>query len=353
LINGVKVNAESFRVALDNSISIAPGETYNLVVYTQIPYTTSIDTIQFALTDAANAQQAKTLYRFSSNGIAEIGKKSIDAIYEIEGVGRKSAVNIYKAGLYDNEKEKVMYVELDYENKESRAGTVVPISGYVSNVDGEIYDLQFTNYTGKIKANGKVILSGWAVLPKEFSNQDVELVIGQSVKGNAGDSNDAQENVIVKAQGFELKEDRLAGTQSSLINIPFHQYRFSMRNIYLNLGASPQGNQIDGLTLTFNYDLGRDAEARETAEAHKLILEIVNQDTKKATFSTEFEFDTLPGSNSLKEGTGFTKTVTFQDNDISSKIDTYGSYVLNVYDQIGEQKIRLATKELRWFRTEQ
>jgi len=353
LINGVKVNAESFRVALDNSISIAPGETYNLVVYTQIPYTTSIDTIQFALTDAANAQQAKTLYRFSSNGIAEIGKKSIDAIYEIEGVGRKSAVNIYKAGLYDNEKEKVMYVELDYENKESRAGTVVPISGYVSNVDGEIYDLQFTNYTGKIKANGKVILSGWAVLPKEFSNQDVELVIGQSVKGNAGDSNDAQENVIVKAQGFELKEDRLAGTQNSLINIPFHQYRFSMRNIYLNLGASPQGNQIDGLTLTFNYDLGRDAEARETAEAHKLILEIVNQDTKKATFSTEFEFDTLPGSNSLKEGTGFTKTVTFQDNDISSKIDTYGSYVLNVYDQIGEQKIRLATKELRWFRTEQ
>lgn len=351
-INGVKVNAESYSVTLDNSISIAPGETYNLVVYTQIPYTTSIDSVQFALTDVSDSQQAKTLYRFTSSGAAEIAKNSIDATYEIEGVGRRSAVNIYKAGLYDNENEKVFYVELDYENKEGRSGSIVPISGYISNAEGDIHSLQFTNYAGKLKAGGKVILSGWVVLPEDYNEEDISLVIGQSVKGGADNGNEGQDSVTVKAAGFDLPEDRLAGTQNSLIDIPFHKYRLSMRNMFLNLSSSPNSNQIDGLSLTFNYDLGSEAESRETAETHKLILEIVNQDAKKATFTTEFELDTLPGTNTPREGSRFNKTITFQDSEISSKIETYSTYVLNVYDQIGEQKIRLATKELRWFRTE-
>jgi len=353
IINGVKVSAESRKVALDNSINIAPGETYNLVVYTRIPYTTRVDTIQFALTDGEDAQQAKTLYRFTSNGIGDIPKKPMDAVYAIDGAGRRSAVNIYKAGLYDNDKEKVFYVELDYENKENRAGTIVPISGYVSNADGEIHELKFSNYTEKLKAGGKVILSGWAILPDGYDDEDVSLVIGQSVAGSAPeDGNAPPDSVTVKAEGFELPKDKLAGTQTGLIDIPFHQYRVSMRNIFLNLGVSPMSNQIDQLTLNFNYDLGRAAESRETAETHKLILEIVNQDTNKAAFSAEFAFDTLPGTDEPKEGTGFSKTITFQDSDITSKIRTYSTYVLNVYDQIGEQKIRLATRELRWFRTE-
>jgi len=117
--------------------------------------------------------------------------------------------------------------------------------------------------------------------------------------------------------------------------------------------SDPDNPQIVGMSLNFNYDLSKVLESGETAEAHKLVIEVLNLDTKKSTLSTEFELDLEPGTAStLKEGTGFAKKLIFKDDNISSKITTYNKYLLKIYDQVGDQKVVLASKELKWFVTE-
>lgn len=348
LINGVKINSEPVKVKVDNSISIAPGETYNLVVLAEIPYTTRIDNIQFALVDTTDPQKEKKPFRFTSKGISAIKKNIFNSSYEITGTGRRSAVRIHKAGLYDSERDKVFYVELDYENKENRTGPTVPIAGYISNADGEILHLKFSNYAGRLKSKGKVLLSGWAVLPEDYNEEGINLVIGQKVTSSAGDG-ELKDTVIVKAEGFVLPTERLDATREELTDLSFGKYKLSMRNVALNLRASPQTYELEGLELKFSYDLASDTVSREIAESHKLILEIVNQDTNRTTYEAEFELEKEPGTDKPKEGTGILKTIVIKDNEVWSKIGSYNRYVLNVYDQVGDQKIRLASKELRWF----
>ncbi|MEK3883916.1 hypothetical protein [Paenibacillus sp. PL2-23] len=356
MINGVKLNVEAKKITLNNNVTIAPGQSINLLVYSNIPYSTSITNISFILTNqtSSDANSHKHLFQFTSNTINEIASIQENETYSTKIVGQRSDVNIKRSRLINFEDSQIFYVELDLTNKEARASKIAELGGYLSNDLGEIIPVSFSQTNNQIRANGRVLISGWAKVPQSFKDSKMEFVMGQKV-GTTGSENDEESSatgIIIKPVKYKLNFDSTA-INTSFSNIAIGGYELSLSKIHASLHVTGMFT-VSGVKLQTNYSLKRDKSYDLIAGDHKVLVEFVDQNTGKPTYSKQFGIGATQAQETiLKPTEDGTLEIIFEDEHIQNKIQKYDDYVINIYTVIQDAKILLASKQLKWFQTTQ
>jgi len=357
MVNGVKVENEATAVTLDDSITIAPGETYNMVVYSKIPYSTTVSKITFVAVEPEKDKAAKVLYQFSGQQLSSIPVYAKDKAYEIANTGKKASVKLVRNAIFSGTVNNQFYAEFAVENKELRMANLSKLGGYLKDANGQIVPVTFASLKNKVLPNGKVLLSAWAVLPNGFNNKDYSLFIGQSVgasggSGASGEGAAPSADAIVKLASYKLGANNLADINTSFQNIQLAGYTVSLSKFLTQLKVGG-GFNVEGVYTKLNYSLKKDEQYDYIAGDHKLVIEFVNQDSLKAAYSKVFTLgDVAEGSQDevLKEGTGLPLDVLFNDSEVQSKISDYKQYTINVYDEFQGTRLLVAAKEnLNWF----
>ncbi|WP_373232252.1 hypothetical protein [Cohnella sp.] len=352
-INGIQLNAEETKTSvLDQVALLGPNSSYSYFVYSKIPYTTNIGKITFAITEKAGTEGSKTLYYFSDSRTSSVPTSNIMTSYMINSAGKKSEVVLKKSALYSGVKSDLLYVEFEYSNKESRSILPSLLGGYLQNENMITMPVSFSQYKEKIFPNGKVLLFAWADVPKKFTTNFADFVMGQNVLTNPPE-NTTESIALANSVKFRINKDSNQTTKNDFKKIEFVDSQLSLNNIIASVNVSLTGGgtyEIDGIRLDFKYDLEKIATYDDIAEKHNILLEIVDQDEKKATFTQKFSISTTEeGSDVLADGLNTAKSVVFKDADVMGKIKEFKKYKLNVYHLLNDNKFLLASKELSWY----
>ncbi|GGD92391.1 hypothetical protein [Paenibacillus nasutitermitis] len=368
MVNGVKVGTEQKVVALDESVTVAPGASYEAVVYSEIPYTTAIDKITFVSTEPVPDKDGKQLYQFSGQTLSETPVQDIDVPYDVTSIGKRASVKVTRSAVFNGDLKNNFYVELEAVNKEARAALIANLGGYIKDKNGIIVPVQFAEVKEKLSPNGKALVSAWAQISKNFDTTSYQFIIGQAIKaptetnpggetgngtGNGsgtGTGTPTEIPVIVKPVSYTLKGSDGQGTKQGLTGITFggHTLDLNHVNVYLNVTGE---YTVQGLKMLFDYKLSKDKQYDYIAGDHKLLVEFVNKDTLKTTYTKQFALGT-PGTDEelLKEAAESTPvTIAFADTEIQSKVQKYEDYTVNIYDVFQNTKLLIATKDLKWF----
>ncbi|QYR22093.1 hypothetical protein KZ483_03455 [Paenibacillus sp. sptzw28] len=369
MVNGVKVGTEQKAVALDDSITIAPEASYELVVYSEIPYTTAIDKITFVSTEPVQDKAGKQLYQFSGQKLSDIPVRNTDISYDITNIGKRASVKVLRSAVFIGDVKNNFYAEFEAVNNETRAALIAKLGGYIQDKNGIVAPVQFAEVKDKLSPNGKALISAWAAIPKSFDTAAYQLILGQAITsgggtggstgtGSNGSTTDGsgsgtgttdQSVVIVKPISYSLSGSNGPSTKTQLTDINFAGYTLNLRHINAFLNVTGEFS-VQGLKLTMDYSLVKDDQYDYIAGDHKLLIEFVNKDTSKVTYSKQYALATA-GANEelLPEAKDLPLTVTFSDPDIQSKIQKYDDYTLNIYDVFQNTKLLVASKDLRWF----
>lgn len=351
MINGVKLDLTTNKAALDSKVTIAPRSTYNFVVYTSIPYTTSIDNVSFILSDKPTGSESeKTVYRFNGQKLSEIDSLNSSGVYSLNIAGRHAEAKLTRTALYSGLTENYFYAEFDVTNKESRSTQLSDYNGYLTDETGEVIPVTFSEMKQKTSVNGKVLVSAWAKVKKGTEIENYDFVFGQTVS-NSGEE-EKENNLIIKPVKLKLDGNDTDGIKTSLTDIPLPGYDLSLHRVNAILNVEGMYT-VTGLKLLFDYNLEREESYDYIAGDHKLMIEFVDQGSGKATYSKQFSL-TVPanGEERLQEAINQSMEIKFEDTLIQSKIQAYDKYKLNVYHVFQDAKILIASKDLKWFTIE-
>ncbi|WP_127510145.1 hypothetical protein [Paenibacillus humicus] len=373
MVNGVRIGTEQKAVSLDQSVTLAPGATLEAIVSAEIPYSTSIQQISFVSTEPAADKPGKMLYQFTGQQLSEIKTSTIGTPYVIDGTGQKSSISIKRTAIYKSDAAQTFYTELEAVNKEARTAQIASIGGYLVDKNGLSVPIQFAELKDRISPEGKALLSAWAQLPRAFSGDSYQLVLGQTVgstgsvappsteqpssggssgsTGTANPSTPITASVLAKPTAYTFIGSAADETANSLKDLKIGGYSLSLTKTALFLNAKDLYT-VDGLRLQTTYSLQRDSQYEAIAGTHKLVVEVVNQDNNKTTVSKTFQIGAgVQGSTDdiLKEGQDIDFKIFFSDPDIQSKLQSNSKYRLNLYDVFQGSQIRIASKEYPWF----
>ncbi|MWC27206.1 hypothetical protein [Paenibacillus sp. MMS18-CY102] len=350
LVNGVQIENESKLVALDDTITIGPGETYNYIVYTSIPYTTTIGKIAFVATEPVKDKPAKKLYQFSGQAVNTIPVYQKNMAYSITSTGKHATIQLSRNAIFKGETSNVFYSEFVIQNKESRLANLAKLGAYLKDKNGQIVPVTFATMKEKVMPNGKVLMSAWATLPSGFDQTSYGLFIGQSIEtAPVQGSTTTTQSVIIKPVNYQLGKEE-AVTNTTLQHLSFASYDLSLQKVRADMLVSGDYN-VDGIQLRMNYSLVKDTKYDIVAGEHKVMFEFVNNDRRKAVYTKTFNLTSVEGSQDelLKEGTEIPLSVIFKDTQVQNQLDDHDTYTLNVYDVFQNAKILIGSKKLTWF----
>lgn len=369
MINGVKLGTEQKALAMDDSITIAPGATANFVIYSQIPYTTSIDKISFVSTEPIQDKAGKQLYQFSAQKLSDIPIKELSDGYSINSIGKRSTIKVLRTAIFEGTTKNNFYAEFDAVNNELRSSSIAPLGGYIIDRNGIVIPVQIATVSDKLSPNGKALLSAFATIPKSFDTSSYKLILGQTISmdnssggtaGSTGTGNDStgssntgantKSSVLVNMVSYPLTNEATA-TSSDLSKIQFAGYTLGLH--YINAFLSVAGQyDVNGLKMTLDYNLTKNNDYEFITGDHKILVEFVNQDNNHVTYSQTFALETTTGNDQvLTISDDNPLTILFNDSEIQSKILHYDTYKINVYDVFQNSKLLLASKEMNWFTT--
>lgn len=349
LINDVKVESEYQTVGLDRVINIAPNSTYQLVVYTKIPYTTVINSVGFVLTDKVDENRMKSLFQFSSASISPVQKIGTNLKYDIQTVGSRGSVKIIDTQVYSGESNQYFFAEIELTNNEARSSQPAELTGYLIDGNERLVPVMFTTTDQKVASGGRMYLSAYAVAGKTFDMSDFEFVMGQAVSHSSGGNE--SDKILVNPVSHQLRNADKP-VKSDFADVRFGPYHFTFRNILATLNVAGLYD-VTGVKLELSYDMEIDESYDVIAGEHQLVFEFVDQDPAKATYEKAFKINAKDDDQvTLKPGEFIDLQIVYDDRDVQSKVNNYRNYKLNIYGMIDDTKILLASKELRWFTRE-
>ena len=342
-IDGVKLTEESTKVVnLDRLIAVAPNQSYRIVTYTEIPYSQSAKEIMFNMTEKSTVG-AKSIHRFKVSSMTNAKLLGSNESYKIDTAGGRGEVNVIKSNVYSGTQTDMFFAQLEYENKEQRSSIPSKLRGYIENSKEDIVELNVKNYESKILPNGKAVLNVWAVIPKGYESQKLNLYIGESI-----DTEDELTNVMINPAytQYVYKEDKPV---TSFKDLPFMQYNVSLDSFYAQLGSSDDGS-ADTINLNLEYDLALREGAPAYSDAQSIVVEYVDPQVSSVKFSKSFAIgDGEEGS--LQLGTNKKLEISYTNPQIQAL--TLSEYKVNVYVQYQNHKQLIATKDFLFGNLEQ
>jgi len=347
MINGVRLTGDTQVLSLDQNISIAPNGSNNLTVYTKIPYSTSIGTVSFVLTEEEKDKPVRNLFQFSGQQLKTMPAYAATTGYAINNIGNQSNIKVNKTNIFKGENANYFYSEFEVTNMESRPSQLANIGAYIKDKAGNMSTLKVAEIKQRVSANGKILLTAWGKVGRTFDMTNYQLVFGQAL-GQPAQEGAEKESILINPVSYKIVKDQPVVADLKE-DIKFSIYTLSLHNIQSILNVTGLYS-VEGVKVSFDYDLKVDKSYDFVTDEHKLVFEFVDQEAAKTTYTKEVSlFSSAENQLSMKEGTGVPMEILFSDSSIQSKVRDYDKYVLNIYDVIDGAKVLIASKEIKWF----
>ena len=337
LLDGVLIKDGTAEfVTLDNIIGLQPRTSLRFIVLAKIPYTYEFSDIEIVLYEQGSEKDIKIspfTYEKPLNTLRIIEE---GMNYRLTDVGRRATIQIKNAQTYEGLDTNIVYTELDITNDEKRMTELTRLHAYFQTEDGTSFPASVSKITGKVAPSGHVLMSVWSEVPKNFTIDDMNLILGQGIaegKLSTGDKEaTAYANAVLMKIADESKE-----LDTDLQDLTIYPYTFSLRKI--KLLAVDQTK----FKMEFAYDVSKSSFYESIPEKHSLVVEIINGFNK---YSKEIAFE--EGTEFLEIGQGLRKTIFFEDPELFNN-NKFQDYTINLYDQFQGHKKLLATKDLKWY----
>ena len=101
--------------------------------------------------------------------------------------------------------------------------------------------------------------------------------------------------------------------------------------------------------MAFDYDLIKNDAVYPNAEDQKLFIEFIDHGKNRLTYTKELSFDSKEmKDDTLLVGKALEKTITFNESGLYLKTDM-NNVTINNYKDFKENKMLLATRDVKWF----
>lgn len=342
------VNVEAKIVRMDKAITLQPGKEITIQFAGKIPYTDEFSTINLYVQEKATDNKTVDLLTFKHNkdlmnmAFIPMGEK-----IELTDTGQSAAYAVHSDQTFHSDTSDMYAVLVEVQNMEKR---FTPLRSQVAQfkaADGTVFPASITAPEGKVMPGGKALQYIWAMVPKGYKTEGMQLILGDEIPATA----DASEKEKVQQEGYvngvtfglpEVEKEPQAG----FANLDLYPYAVTLSHI------GTQANFAAGtLQLDFDYELTRNDLVAAEMKDHKLIVELTDElveSGKEIIVSQTFDFEGTDPVKSLLLGR-HDATVSYTNKDKIYKIKDLQSYQLSVYHEFQGQKVLLATKELEWF----
>lgn len=343
-----KVKIEAVIVQTDDLTGFARNSEIHFQAIGKISYQSSITKIKIVLQeldeDKATNDLAEFMHDEEFSSISVLAKQSA---LRVNSVGRNSIYSIKDVSTYTNETSDLFITNLQMENKESRYVNAANLTAFLKDASGTLFSTSIATSSKKIIPGGKALLSVAAVVPKEMPKKGLQLLIGQSVKGDKvavlGDAPDAFYHVAALEVPEYEKE-----TQDILKKIDLFPYQLSLSTF------TTRANLLTGdISVSFHTELSKDALFETSTEGHNLYVEIKDGRTD-VSFSERIELESIDSktpqdeSKLIKLGSG-KYTMRTRDEEFITQVSFSGKYQLNVYDEYKGYRRLVTSKPVSWF----
>lgn len=344
------IKVETKEVKLDKIIAIKQGENYKLQFIGQIPYTYSFDSVKFIIQEKEQSFKDEKDIKWNDLIVfqhkAELMDLKITPAYEAHKytqIGKSLEYTIGDVHTFkiDNEYKKIVILQVT--NMEKRNVDFPKLVTQYKSKDGIYYDANPMEIVGtsKLKPTFKGLYYITASLPETVAQEDLMLLIGESIGKESSSTNGSDKTGEAKSQYinpvlFQLPKE--AGVLDQFQTIKVYPYTIKLKDI---------GTSIDfekhNVGLELDYELSKPSDTEVLTKKPKITLEIKDKGRKilSKTFDLEDPKGMVLGKHHFKE--------TFSNNELFD-LTTLKIYEFNVYYELeGGHKKLLATKELEWF----
>ncbi|MCQ6561889.1 hypothetical protein [Paenibacillus mendelii] len=319
-------------IKLDNSISIAPNETTRYVISAKVPYTYKYSDLKLTLNETLGEDKKKSIGVFTAKRVAEIPVGQVLDSIVIDSVGRRSEATVEQVQMFESENSKLLYIDLNYVNKEIRYSTLPVLKAYIRTKNKDYLEAKVLNNKNRISPNGNSSLIVTAVVPKNFDPKDIQLILGEAMKDGQYSTIEGEPDSYINAKGLRLSEVDTA-VNTSLKDIFLHNYSLTINDISSIIS--------EGSTLKVNmkYDLKKLNKYESDETKRKLIVEVTD-----GTYNYEATPIEIEQPNGLKAGEKLEYSVELKGTYITSVM--YRGYDLNIYEEYEGNRRLLATKKV-------
>lgn len=318
-------------VKLDNSISIAPNGTTRYVISAKVPYTYVYSDLTLTLNETIGENKKKSIGVFTAKRVNDVPVVQVRDSIIIDSLGRRSEATIEQMYMYESENSKLLYIDLNYINKEIRYSTLPVLKAYIRTKNKDYLEAKVMNGKNRISPNGNSSLVVTAVIPKNFDPKDIQLILGEAMKDGQYSTTEGEPDSYINAKGIILPEiDSTVNT--SLKEIFLHNYSLTINEVSSIISDS------SNLKVNMKYDLKKLQKYENDEVKRKLIFEVTDGVYEYEAAAVEIE-----QPNGMKAGEKLEFTLDFKGTAITTIL--YKGYDLNIYEEYDGNRRLLATKK--------
>jgi len=318
-------------IKLDNSISIAPNATTRYVISAKVPYTYIYSDLSLTLNETLGENKKKSIGVFTAKRVTDLPVGQVLDPIVLDSVGRRAQATVEQMYLFESDNSKLLYIDLNYENKETRYSTLPVLKAYIRTKDKDYLEAKVLNNKNKISPNGNSSLIVTAVVPKNFDPKDIRLVLGEAMKDGQYLTADGEPDSYINAKSVILPEIDV-NTNTTLKDIFIHNYSLTINEVSSIISDS------SNLKINMNYDLKKLQKYENDETKRKLIFEVTD-----GVYNYEATPIEIEQANGLKAGEKLEFSIDFKGNYITAIL--YKGYSLNIYEEYEGHRKLIAKKD--------
>lgn len=362
LDDAVKIDAKLIQTA--KVVGLGAGTSLNLQLAGKVPYTYEFSQVKLVLQEnegetpadggtETSGSTATDVLEFSTQAeLQSVPFVGLGETYSSTDVGRKAKYAIRNVSTYED-KTSIMYSAMvEVTNLEKRFTNAAKLVANFRSADGTVIPATVAEVKNKISPSGKALLNVWAPVPKGFSTENLNLLLGEAVtEGKLSEGDKAVADSYVNPVAYWLPSES-KNVLTTLKNVDLFPYNISINKI---------GTKIeDGVfTLNFNYELSKEKLTEINTEGHNLLLVFedgggIKRFEKKFDFK---DFDVYNGESTADEDTKIRLgerenfKISIPDPGLIYQTKFLEKYTLSVYDEFQGQRKLLASQKADWFVT--
>ncbi|NOV00331.1 hypothetical protein GC097_09920 [Paenibacillus sp. LMG 31457] len=343
-----KVKIETVIVQSDDLSSVAGNSDIHFQAIGKVAYQSSITKLKFVLQELDEDKAINDLAEFTreaaSSGISNFTKQYV---LSIDQIGRRAEYSIKDVSTYTSETSELFISNVEMENKEERYVNAPNLTAFLRDSSGTIFSTSISVPSKRIIPGGKALLSVEATVPKGMSKKGLQLLIGQSVKGDKVASIGEQADAFYDVVALEVPQTEREA-QHILKKIDLFPYQLSLS------AFTTRANLLTGdLSVSFHTELSKDAFIETSTKGHSLYVEIKDEKTD-VSFSDHIELENMDSTTTqdsnhlIKLGNG-KYTVQTRDEEFITHVSFSGKYQLSIYDDYKGHRRLITSKPVSWF----
>jgi hypothetical protein len=335
-------------IQLDDDVLMAPKRKIRFAVLGNVPYGSVFSEIRLVLQEKQGSAVGELAeFRLDEGRYRAVSTVSAGEAHLFDDSGRNANIRIRDIRSYSSEfaTRDIYYVQLEVENAEKRFNHVAKWAGYFKTDDDLYFPANISDFTQKLSPGGKVLLAFWSQLPKGYTWDRLQLLVGEAVTGSAltpvkekdDDDDPPKPDGFVKAVLLDMPGE--AEPKPSYKQLEIGAYTLSLSNIE----AAP--SKVNEMQLSFDYELRKNTEYETALDGHRLILEF---ESDEVTFTEELDLEKGAAGKVLQLGTG-TYQIKKSVTDLNLiYVNGAEPFKLRLYDGFQGQRRLLAEQTLNW-----